>query len=398
MDLAYYIKLPFAYLLNFLTEFTGSYGVALLLFALIVKLILLPISAKSKKSMMKMSRMTPKVKALEKKYANDKEKYQLEVNKLYKEEGVSTCSGCLWSFVPLLLLIPLYEVIREPITWLMGVHDQTVITAIKDFFTNEAGIVFTKDVYWQIEAMKHIPEYLPQLQQISPLVHSINATFLGIDLSSIPNWKIWTETLDWNHIGLFLLPLISGGFNWLSMWISQKTNNTVITDDKGEQDEAAAKAAQSNKLMNLMMPIMSIVFGFMWPAGMSLYWIAQAVLGIAQDYFLTMHYRKVYDAEDAIKQQKAAEEAALEAERERIRQERREANPDGIVENTSKKKLQQKQKAEKAAAEAAYLAKHAPAKEGKKPLSGDPERPFSRGRAYMADRYDKDQEEDNNKE
>ena len=68
------------------------------------------------------------------------------------------------------------------------------------------------------------------------------------------------------------------------------------------------------------------------------------------------------------------------------------------MENTSKKKLQQKQKAEKAAAEAAYLAKHAPAKEGKKPLSGDPERPFSRGRAYMADRYDKDQEEDNNKE
>ena len=398
MGWSYYILMPFSLLLLFFYRCFNSYGMALIFFALVVKLILYPFSIKGKRSMIQMNMLSGKVQKLQKQYGKDQAKYNAKLQELYEKENVSPMSGCLWSFVPLLLLIPLYEVIREPITWLMGVHDQTVITAIKDFFTNEAGIVFTKDVYWQIEAMKHIPEYLPQLQQISPLVHSINATFLGIDLSSIPNWKIWTETLDWNHIGLFLLPLISGGFNWLSMWISQKTNNTVITDDKGEQDEAAAKAAQSNKLMNLMMPIMSIVFGFMWPAGMSLYWIAQAVLGIGQDYFLTTHYRKVYDAEDAIKQQKAAEEAALEAERERIRQERREANPDGIVENTSKKKLQQKQKAEKAAAEAAYLAKHAPVKEGKKPLSGDPERPFSRGRAYMADRYDKDQEEDNNKE
>ena len=98
------ILTPFSWLLKIFYEFSGSYGLALILFGVAIKLILLPISAKSKKSMMKMSRMAPRVKALEAKYGDDKARYQTEVMKLYKKEGVSTTGGCLWSLIPLLIL------------------------------------------------------------------------------------------------------------------------------------------------------------------------------------------------------------------------------------------------------------------------------------------------------
>ena len=108
LDVFDYVKLPFSYLLRWLYDFTGNYGLALIVFALIIKVILLPASAKSKKSMMKMSRLTPRVKALEEKFGEDKQGYQAAVNQLYKEEGAGGCTGCIWSLLPMLLLIPLY--------------------------------------------------------------------------------------------------------------------------------------------------------------------------------------------------------------------------------------------------------------------------------------------------
>ena len=177
------------------------------------------------------------------------------------------------------------------------------------------------------------------------------------------------------------------------MFISQKMNNQVATNADGEKDAEAAKTAnQTNMTMMLMMPLMSLWIGFSMPAALSLYWIAQGLFSTVQDVILTKHYSKVYDREDAERQARAAERRAEEAERERQRQLRREQNPDGIMDNVSKKKLKQQEKeaAEKAARE--YAAKKNPtaaAEEKDQPLSGDPERPHCRGRAYRADRYSK---------
>ena len=101
-----FIRIPFGYLLEYLYKFTANYGLSLILFSLIVKLILLPFSAKSKKSMMKMSRLQPQLKQLEIACGDDKQKLQQEQMALYKEEGVSMFGGCLWSFLPLLFLLP----------------------------------------------------------------------------------------------------------------------------------------------------------------------------------------------------------------------------------------------------------------------------------------------------
>ena len=395
------IRIPFGYVLEYLYKFTNNYGIALILFAIVVKLILLPMGMKSKKSTMKMSRVSPYLKELEKKYGNDQQKYQQEVMKFYKEEGISPTGGCLWSFVPLLILLPLYHVIRMPLQYMMHLPADTA-TAIVEAL-RELGVEFGKNTYYeQLVAASALPEYLEQVRAMVPALAGveipvINFEFLGVNLSQIPTWKFWTLT-GWAAIGLFLIPLISGGINYFSMWISQKQNESVATDDKGEKTDAASTspAGSSMKTMLYMMPLFSIYIGFTMPASISIYWIAQGLLGVVQDSILTKHYRKVYDAEDVIRQQRAAEQAAIEAERERIRAERRAKNPDGIIENTSKKKLKAREKAERATEIEGKLTpeERAALKEQKTQTeSGDPNRPWSKGRAYVANRYGADGEE-----
>ena len=386
------IRVPFGYLLDWLYTFTNNYGLALILFSLIVKLVLLPMSVKSKKSMLKMSRLSPQVKALEAKYGDDKQKYQLAVQQMYKEEGVSMGGGCLWSFIPLIILLPLYYVIREPITYMMH-NSRSISEAIVAFIQASGENLGTNSYYAQLAAAGHIGDYMEELKSLAVTANAnlqaMNFQFLGIDLAGIPSFRFW-DCEGWSEIGLFLIPVVSAGLQAASMWISQKMNNQVATNADGEQDADAAKTAnQTNATMMLMMPLMSLWIGFSMPAAISIYWIAQAVFGAVQDYFLTKHYRKVYDEEDAVKQEIAAKRRAEEAEKERQRALRREQNPDGITDNVSKKKIRQQEKeaAEKAAK--AYEARKNPVQESeeKKPLSGDPERPYSRGRAYDPAHY-----------
>jgi len=388
------IRVPFGYLLEFLYNITSNYGIALILFALVVKLILLPMGMKSKKSTMKMSRLSPYLKELERKYGSDQQKYQQEMMKFYKEEGVSPTGGCLWSFVPLLILLPLYHVIRMPLQYMMHLPAETaaeIVAALK-----ELGLNLGKNNYYeQLVAASLLPEHIDQVRTMVPALQgveiaTINFEFLGVNLSQIPTWQFWTLT-GWASIGLFLIPVISGFINWFGMWISQKQNNSVVTDENGEKTEnTAASAAGTMKTMMYIMPFFSVYIGFTMPASISIYWIAQGLMGVVQDAILTSHFRKVYDAEDLIRKQRAAEQAAIEAERERIRAERRAKNPDGIVENTSKKKLKAREKAEHGTEIEGKLTpeERAALKEKKaESESGDSNRPWARGRAYIADRY-----------
>ena len=395
------IRIPFGWLLSWLYEFTNNYGIALIIFAVALKVIMFPITAKSKKSMMKMSRLTPRVQALQKKYANDQQKLNEETQKLYKEEGVSMGGGCIWSFIPLLILIPLYTVVREPLVYMLG---ETAEVAAQIVETVKAGAAeaFSKNAYYdQLIAAPLIPQFAEELKNIvanPDTLQGMEFNFLNINLGAVPQWKVWTwETFDWAHIGAFLVPLLSAGSQVLSMLVSQKMNNSVVTNEKGLEDKEAAKnsqAAQSNKMMVYMMPIMSLWIGFTVPGALSLYWFIQGVVALVMDIFLTKHYRKIYDAEDAVRLARALEEEAAEAEKERLRAERRAANPDGITQNTSKKKLQQKQQREEEAAKAAAAKEYAAKKgiveekeEHATTMSGIPDRPYAKGRNFDPNRY-----------
>lgn len=397
------ITVPFGYLMSWLYTLTNNYGMAMILFAIIVKLVLMPISAKSKKSTMKMSRLTPRMQEIQTKYANDQQKQNEALQALYKEEGVSVAGGCLWGFVPILILLPLYAVVRQPIVYML--HESAEVAGqIVNIIRQALPDAFSANTYYdQMIAAQHIPEFASQIREAIPTISEatlagVQFNFLGINLGTIPNFNIFGWSVyDWSTIGLFIVPLLSAGSQVLSMFIMTKMNNSVVTDKDGIQDEETAKnsqANQTNKIMMIMGPLMSLWIGFTVPAGLSLYWFIQGIVAIIQEVILTKHYRKIYDAEDAVRLQKALEREREEAEKERLRAERRAANPDGITENTSKKKLQQKQQKEQQAAKAAAAKEYAARKgieiadeEEKKPLSGITDRPNCKGRAYDPNRY-----------
>ena len=398
------ITVPFGWLLGVLYDLTSNYGVAMILFALIVQAVILPINAKSKKSMMKMSRLQPRIQEIQRKYEHDQQKQNEAIQKLQQEEGASMgMGGCLWSFVPLLILFPLFTVIREPITYILGESAEVaaqIIAAVKELAPEHFG---GNAYYDQVTAAGLISRYATELSAAIPGISpdtlaGINFDFLGIDLGAIPNWKFWAwDAFNWANIGAFLIPLISAGSQVLQMHITQKSNDSVVTNEKGVQDKemaANSQAAQTNKSMMLMMPLMSIWIGFTVSAGLSLYWFIGGVFRMITDPIMTKHYRKVYDAEDAVRLQRAMEEEAAEAERERVRAERRAANPEGQTQNTSKKKLQKQQRDLDAAAKAAAKREYDASKgivyeeeDASSCMSGIPSRPFCKGRNYDPNRY-----------
>ena len=159
-QLGYYICVPFAWLTRLFYTWTGSYGVALILFTLIVKLVLLPFQLKSKKSMLRMGRMNSKVQEIQKKYANNKERQQQEIADLYAREGVNPMSGCLWSLIPFPILIALYSVIRRPLTRMMFVT-QEVVDTLQNFFVEQGWYIIPEkaDGYVEITlSLIHISE------------------------------------------------------------------------------------------------------------------------------------------------------------------------------------------------------------------------------------------------
>lgn len=400
------ITVPFGWLLSFLYNLTSNYGVAMIIFALAVQAIMIPINAKSKKNMMKMSRVQPMIQDIQKRYANDPEKQNQQLQKLYQEEGISMGGGCLWSLIPMFILIPLFTVIREPMTYIL-MESEEVIAQIIAIIKEAAPEMFNlkNNYYDQVSAAQAIPLFAEQLKAAIPEIKEttlagINFDFLGINLGAIPQFNIFAPTWawDWAHIGAFLIPMLSAGSQVLSMWINQKTNDSVVTNENGIQDKETAKNSQANQstqMMMWMMPLMSLWIGFTVSAGLSLYWFIGGVVRMAIDPIMTSHYRKIYDAEDAIRLQKHLEEERLEAEKERIRAERRAANPDGITTNTSKKKLQQQQQREQEAAKAEAAKEYAMKKgtwveeksEQAQVMSGIPSRPYCKGRNYDPDRY-----------
>ena len=403
-QLADIIRVPFGWLLGVLYDLTSNYGAAIIIFALIVNAVLTPINAKSKKSMMKMSRLQPRILEIQKKYANDQQKQNEAIQKLQQEEGASMgMGGCLWSFVPLLILLPLFTVIREPITYILGESAEVsaqIIAVIKEAAPN----LFSSNTYYdQVVAASAISQYAAELQAAIPgisaeTLEGINFNFLGISLGLIPDWKFWAwDAFNWAHIGAVLIPLLSAGSQVLQMWISQKTNDSVVTNEKGVQDKemaANSTAAQQNKMMMWMMPLMSLWIGFTVSAALSLYWFIGGVFRMITDPIMTKHYRKIYDEEDAIRLQRALEEEAAEAERECIRAERRAANPEGQTQNTSKKKLQKQLRDQEAAAKVAAKREYDASKgiveeenDEASCMSGIPSRPYCKGRNYDPNRY-----------
>ena len=382
------ITWPFAKLMVLFYTLTNSYGLALILFSLTVNLVLMPFMAKSKKSMMRTTRLQPRIQELQRRHEGNQQKLNAEMQKLYQEEGFNPASGCLWSLLPLFLLFPLYSIIRLPITRMM-MADASVVDSLSELFTEQVSNLSARAAGYKEIILTNLAHTnwssIPEELKTKGLM-DINLNFLGVPLGDTPDWRvIFTGPWTWAAIGLFLIPFISAGLSWVSMKVSTAINPTT----------ADAQSQSMSKSMNMMMPLMSVVFCFMMPAAMGIYWISNSVFGMARDYALTKYYKKQLDIEDA---ERLAARSQREKELEAKREETERLKAEGKTEvnaNTSKKKLQasEKQKSEERKAaiirdERAARRERLGIKETEKPASQVGNRRYARGRAYVPDRYE----------
>ena len=299
------ITKPFAWLFVWLYNLTGNYGAAILLFALAVNLILTPFMAKSKKGMMRQTRLQPKLQELQRRHEGNQQKLNEEMQKLYREEGVNPMGGCLWSLIPFPILIALYSVIRQPFSRMMFAADG-VLDAVKEFCVNNGWYTLPAktDAYMEIKLAnivhEHWDETISHLQGLglsTKELVDLDFSFLGINLGTVP-WDTMklifagTAVVSVATIGLALIPLVSAGLSWLSMKVANMANPQTGVET---QQQAQMKS------MNLMMPLMSLWFCFIMPAAMGVYWIGNSVFGMIRDFILTKYYKKKLDAEDAVR-------------------------------------------------------------------------------------------------
>jgi YidC/Oxa1 family membrane protein insertase len=367
---------PIAFLLRGLYGFVHNYGVAILLFAVAAKLVLLFFSFKGKRGMLQQQRLQPKIAELQKKYGKDKQKMQQEQANLYQKEGVSMFGGCIWALIPFPLIIALYGAVRQPLTYIMQIppSDVTVISetllapvtsaqTLLDAAGAEATIASgelktaqdtlaaaaenAKDAaQLEVDAAQRKldaanakkTEAQATLDQVSAdnkvaVEAGRNGTlelYIANKLTADEDFYREIEgkgitglqKINFNFLGLNLAAIPS--FNSVLLLIPILSALTSFLSVWLTQKFSGRPAAggSSMLMMYLLGPGISLWLGFSWPAAIGLYWIIQNVLGIPQEYYLTKFFNKKLDEEDARKaaleeRRKAAEAAQKEEDRQR---------------------------------------------------------------------------------
>ena len=371
---------PFVWILMLFYRLAQNYGVALLFFAVVVKLILFPFQLKGKRSMIQMTLISDKMQKLQKQYGKDKERYNEEVQRLYEKENINPMSGCLWSFIPLLILLPLYAIVRQPLTYLMNLTVEQVAQvagalnwseiAVTNGWIREAAeysnVGYNQLYLASLITPDNVANIASSLGEAGKRLFAVNFQFLGLDLSRIPQLKFWTNGVSWGTIGLFLLPLISAASGFVFSLISMKTNAV------NQQSEAAANS--TNRSMLIISPLMSLWIGFAMPAALCVYWIVQNLLSMLQEFICGKLLKKDYEAAALRRAEQARLEKEEEKERRRQAAEERARRAEEAKHSKKKKVDLTKEKEEKP-------------DRGVQEASRVGMRTYARGRAYDPRRY-----------
>ena len=363
MDIWQILMTPFSWILKTFCQVFNSYGIALILFTIVVKIILFPLNLKGKKSMIKMNVVNGQLQEIQKRCGNDKERYNQEVQRFYAENNVNPMGGCGWSMIPMLILWPLYAIIRRPLKYMMNLTEAATTAVGKALgwadFTPVGYNELTLGSMMKAGNLSAAKDAAAAAGVSAAGMFVINFDFFGIDLSLIPQLKFWEGGLSWGSIGLFLLPVISAALSLVSTLIMQKTNQM-------SKDQAPPKM---NLSLLLLGPGMSLFIGFGMPAGMCVYWIANSLLMMVQEVICGAMLRKDYEAAQKEMEIQAAKAKEAEKERRRIAAEKKAA---AIAAGKDPKKAHQKK-----------------AKEPGMDLSASREglRAYARGRAYDPNRY-----------
>ena len=272
----------FGYLLNWLYQIFNNYGIAIIVFSVILRIILIPITIKQQKTMKKTAEMQEKMKDIQKKYKNNPEKLNQETIELYKKEKMSPFSGCLTSILQIVIILAVFYLVSKPLTFMKKI-DKDVI---------QGYVTEIKEEYGATSAYSEI-EVIQKKSSDDPNVY-INMDFFGLDLSKVPNQNM-------KDFRVYIIPLlyVITSFVSIKLTTNMQNNNSKKKDvkliesansdndespveEKNEQDEALEAMQDMNKNMSYMMPIMSICIAFVAPLGLALYWLVSNLLMIVE--------------------------------------------------------------------------------------------------------------------
>lgn len=278
----------FGYLLEFLYNTINNYGLAIILFTVIIKLLLLPLSIKQQRTMKKSSELQEKMKTIQFKYKNDPEKMNQEIMNLYKTENMSPFSGCITAIVQFLLLLSIFYLVRSPLTFMEKVPSENINNYISQLQEDGRSI---SNVYPEIDLIREynwLKEKNPEDANVDRL--NLKMNFLGLDLSKIPQQNMTDYTV-------YIIPVLYILSSFISIKMttakqskmSQENKKNVIDAETGEEvkeENEMDTIMQTNKMMSWMMPIMSISIAFVAPLGLALYWLINNLLMIAERIIL----------------------------------------------------------------------------------------------------------------
>ena len=281
----------FGYLLELLYNLVNNYGLAIILFTILIKIILLPLSIKQQKSLKKSTEMQEKMKVIQFKYKNNPEKLNQEIMNLYKSEKISPFSGCLTAIIQLLLLLSIFYLVRSPLTFMEKMPSEDINKYVSQL--QEEGKEVSS-VYPEIDLIREynwLKEKNPDDANIDKL--NLQMNFLGLDLSKIPQQNM-TDYTVYIIPALYILSSFISIRMTTSMQQKQQQKNSKktklidgqtgkeLSEEVKEEENEIDAVMQTNKMMSWMMPIMSISIAFIAPLGLALYWLMNNVLMIIE--------------------------------------------------------------------------------------------------------------------
>ena len=276
----------FGYLLNLIYELVNNYGIAIILFTLLIKIVMLPLSIKQQKMLKKSAKLQEKLKVIQFKYKNNPDKLNQEMMNLYKEEKMNPFSGCLSTIIQFILLISIFYMVRCPLTYMKKIDTNTINSYVQQM-KDEGKTVSA--AYPEIDIIREanfLKEKNPEDQTINNL--SLNMNFLGLDLSKIPQANL----TDWT---VYIIPILYIISSFISIKMttnmqskltkkdeviditepekenkkSKEPENQLLSLEEKKQEEEYDAMAQTNKMMSWMMPIMSVSISIIAPLGLA---------------------------------------------------------------------------------------------------------------------------------
>ncbi len=271
-----YIANLLGYLLNFIYNLVQNYGIAIIIFSILTKLILLPFSIKQQKTMKKTSKIQGESKRIQSLYKNDPQKMNQEIMELYKREKMSPFSGCITSILQIVLVLAMFYLVKSPLTFMKKIDTTTINNYVNEM--QEQNIEINK-AYPEITIIKE--------KGNNPDIN-INMNLFGIDLSSVPSG-------DLKDYKVYIIPVLY----ILSSIVSMKlTTNMTKNQNKetGKEDEIDM-TQQMNKTMTWMIPIAAVSIAFVAPLGLALYWLMSNITMIVERLLIN---KFIKDKEDVV--------------------------------------------------------------------------------------------------